>query len=364
MLGPPQLPRPARPGCVVLRALLTAALLLPAGPGLAAPATPPATPAVAPPTPASPAPSTPAPTTPAPPATTTTASAPDTTASAPTPTTVTTPTSQAPAPDATTGPRAAAAARPPAPAGEIPPQPPRDPNDTPFMRAPNNQITQSRLRTSPDLRRGYSSVRRVALTLAPVFASFRLPFLCRDARHSCSPGYDGAPRQHGAGVGGELDVQLIRWLWLRAQGSYSVHPIDDVRVTDDKMNVAVVAPGGTIRALGFGVGPVIAIDLGRFLPLIEGGIGGLRVANPAGLSKGQMGEACLTGGVCDVGLRCGAANTCVQSVIPELYFGGAIDVLVRKHISLGAQFRYTALLSAPGKFPVYLLGGLRLGVRF
>ncbi|MBL8971015.1 MAG: hypothetical protein JNK56_10565 [Myxococcales bacterium] len=229
------------------------------------------------------------------------------------------------------------------------------------MRAPNNQITQSKLRTSPDLRRGYSSVRRVALTFAPVFASFRLPFLCRS---NCSPGHDNPVRRHGAGVGGELDVQLIRWLWVRAQGSYSVHPVDDVRVTDDKMNISVVAAAGTIRALGFGVGPVIAIDLGRFLPLIEGGIGGLRVATPAGLTKGQLGESCLEGRVCDVGLRCGGGNTCEQSIIPELYFGGAVDVLVRRHISLGAQFRYTALLSAPGKFPVYLLGGLRLGVRF
>lgn len=326
MLGPPQLPRPAWPGRAVLLAGLTA---LHPTPGLAAPAST----AVA---------------------TTTTPTA-DPTAP------VAAPTNPPAAVPAATGPRAAAAPRSPAPAGEIPPQPPQDPNDAPFMRAPNNQNTKSKLRTSPDLRRGYSSVRRVALTFAPLFASFRLPFLCRS---SCNPGHDNPVRRHGAGLGGELDVQLIRWLWLRAQGSYSVHPVDDTRVIDDKENVTVTAAAGTIRALGFGVGPVVAIDLGRFLPLIEGGIGGLRVATPTGVSKGQLGEACLEGGVCDVGLRCGGGNTCQQSVIPELYFGGAVDVLVRKHISLGAQFRYTALLSAPGKFPVYLQGGLRLGVRF
>ena len=343
MLGPPQLPRAAWPGLVLLATLLPSA-------SLAAPATAPASaPASAQATTTAPEPAPPPAASPAAPP----ASAP------PAPAEPTEPAPAEPAP--TTGPRAAPSPRLAAPSGEIPPQPPRDPNDTPFMRPPNNQPPPTRLRTSPDIRRGYSSVRRVALTFAPIFASFRLPFLCRT---SCSPGHDNPVRRHGAGIGGELDVQIIRWIWLRAQGSYSVHPVDETRFKDDKDKISVIAAGGTIRALGFGVGPVIAIDLGRFLPLIEGGIGGLRVATPAGVTKGQMGESCLENRVCDVGLRCGAANTCEQSIIPELYFGGAIDVLVRKHISLGAQFRYTALLSAPGKFPVYLIGALRLGVRF
>ena len=351
MSGPPQLPRLAWPGLVVLLALPpVAGLAAPAAPELPGPAAAPG-PAPALPAPAA-DPAEPGPAAaPAVPAPASDAAEPD----------------QAPAP-ATTGPRAHAPARPPARPppgpGEIPSTPPQDPNDAPFMRPPNNQPAPTRLRTSPDLRRGYSSVRRVALTVAPIFASFRLPFLCRDSAGSCRPDYDKPERRHGAGVGAELDVQIIRWLWLRAQGSYSVHPVGATYYIDEEMKTTMVAAAGKISALGFGAGPVVAIDLGRFLPLIEGGIGGLRVATPAGLSKGQMGEACLDGGVCDVGLRCGAGNTCQQSVIPELYFGGAVDVLVRKHISLGAQFRYTALLSAPGKFPVYLIGALRLGVRF
>ena len=326
MSGPPQLPRLAWPCLVVV-------LALPPVSGLAAPTSPAA------------------PTLPGP-------------ASPPAPTLPDADPSEPAAAPMRTGPRAHAPPRPPAPAGEIPSAPPQDPNDAPFMRPPNNQPAPTRLRTSPDLRRGYSSVRRVAVTLAPIFASFRLPFLCRDSGGSCRPGYDKPDRRHGAGVGAELDVQIIRWLWLRAQGSYSIHPVGATYYTDEDMKTTVVAAAGKISALGFGAGPVVAIDLGRFLPLIEGGIGGLRVATPPGVSKGQMGEACQDGGVCDVGLRCGAGNTCQQSVIPELYFGGAIDVLVRKHISLGAQFRYTALLSAPGKFPVYLIGALRLGIRF
>jgi hypothetical protein len=130
------------------------------------------------------------------------------------------------------------------------------------------------------------------------------------------------------------------------------------------MKTEVTAAGGTIRALGFGAGPVIALDLGRFLTLLEGGIGGLRVATPGGVQTGQLGKACGQQGACDVGLRCGADNKCQQGLIPELYFGAAVDLLVRRHLSFGAQFRYHALLSAPGKFPVYLLGGLRVAVRF
>ncbi len=253
--------------------------------------------------------------------------------------------------------------RPAAPPEEIPPEPPRDPNDRAFMRAPNNQPQPLRMRTSPDLRRGYSSVRRVAFTAAPLFASFRLPF---QGRPDTQPTAAGRPagRTHGAGLGLELDVQLIRWIWLRAQGSYSVHPVAEGRVQDKDMKTVITAADGTIRTLGFGAGPVIALDLGRFLTMIEGGVGGLRVAPPGGVEAGQLGKACTQAGACDVGLRCGADNKCQQGLIPELYFGAAIDLLVRKHISLGAQFRYYALLTAPGKFPVYLVGGLRIGVRF
>lgn len=251
----------------------------------------------------------------------------------------------------------------PTPAGEIPPEPPRDPNDLPFMRAPNNQPQQLPPRTSPDLRRGYSTVRRVALTAAPLFASFRLPFL---GRPDSQPSAAGRPagRTHGVGLGLELDVQLIRWMWLRAQGSYSVHPVGEGRELDKDMKTVVTAADGTIRALGFGAGPVLALDLGRFLTLIEGGVGGLRVAPPGGVQAGQLGQACTDAGTCDVGLRCGAANKCQQGLIPELYFGAAIDLLARRHLSFGAQFRYYALLTAPGKFPVYLIGGVRIAVRF
>ena len=308
MSGPPQLrPRPGRPGRAVLR--IAAAMLVLSAPGYVA-----AAPAEL--TPAAPSPS--------------------------------------PAPSQPPGPTASE---------EIPPEPPRDPNDLAFMRAPNNQPQPLRPRTSPDLRRGYSSVRRFAFTAAPLFASFRLPFL---GRPDSQPTAAGRPngRTHGAGLGLELDVQLLRWMWLRAQGSYSVHPVGEGRALDKDMKTVITAADGTIRALGFGAGPVVALDLGRFLTLVEGGVGGLRIAPPGGVQTGQLGKACTDEGACDVGLRCSADNQCQQGLIPELYFGAAVDLLVRRHLSFGAQFRYYALLSAPGKFPVYLVGGLRVAIRF
>lgn len=222
------------------------------------------------------------------------------------------------------------------------------------MRAPNNQISGSPPRTRPDLRPRYSSRRRVAFTLAPAFASFRLPF----------QGRPGGARYHGAGFGVELDARLARWIWFRAMATHSAHPVGEERVEAEDMSVVTTAPRGTIRATGFGAGPVFALDLGRWLPLIEVGLGGLQIGTPTGVVQGQRGQACRDNGGCDTGLRCSAGNTCEPSLIAQLYFGLAVDVLIRRHFSVGGQFRYYALLTAPGSFPVYLLGTLRLAVRF
>ncbi len=235
------------------------------------------------------------------------------------------------------------------------PPPPRDPNDAPFLPPPNNQVRGKPPRTAPDIRRGWSARRRFAFTAAPAFASLRLPFQNRPS----------AARVHGGGLNLEVDAQLHRWIWLRAHGTYSAHRVDEVRITmEDSGEVVQTAPRGTIRTLGFGAGPVFALDLGRFLPLIEVGLGGLRIATPVGEAKGQRGAACGDGGACDVGLRCSAANVCEPTIVPDLFFGAAVDVMIRRHVTVGGQFRYYALLPAWSKFPVYLIGTVRVGVRF
>lgn len=292
---------------------------------------------------------------------------------APAPTAATPSSSTAPPPAAPAAPNAAPPnPAPPAAPSSAPPATPRapaspadpdlpdlppvpiDPNDAPFLHAPNNQVQTAPPRTRPDLRRGWSSRRRLAFTLAPAFASLRREFQGPRPR-----------RNHGAGVDIELDVQIWRWIWLRAQGTYSGHPVDEVRVEQPDKSFLVTAPAGTIHVAGFGGGPVFALDLGRFLPLIEVGLGGLRVATPAGGTiAGLRGESCRSDGSCDVGLRCTAARTCEPTIMPELYFGGAVDLLVRRHFSFGAQFRYYARLTNPGQFPLYLLGTLRISVRF
>jgi hypothetical protein len=285
------------------------------------------------------------------------ASSPPATTAPATPPAATSPSASPPPSAASPSPASPAdpAAPPPASYSDELPPPPRDPNDAAFMRPPNNQFQGLPPRTSPDIRRGWSARRRFAFTIAPAFAQFRLPF--QGGR---------PPRLHGAGFNLELDVQIWRWIWLRGHGTYSGHPVDEARVMNSEMQVMETAPRGTIYATGFGAGPVFALDLGRFLPLIEVGLGGLRVASPRSEIKGQRGAACGDNRSCDVGLKCSAANVCEPSIIPDLYFGLAVDLLIRRHISLGAQFRYYSRL-ARGEltnFPVYLLGTIRLSVRF
>lgn len=245
-------------------------------------------------------------------------------------------------------------------AGDEVPPPPIDPNDAPFMRPPNNQIGTAPPRTRPDIRQGWSARRRFALTVAPTYAMLRLPFQGR------TTGNNQAPRLHGAGVGAEFDVQAWRWIWVRAMGVYSGHPVGEERA---QLNMEVVrtAPPGTIHVTSYGVGPVFALDLGRFLPLIEVGVAGLRVVTPTGGVTGQRGEACMANGACDVGLKCNSARICEVTTIGEMYLGLAVDLLVRRHLSFGAQFRYNvrfAELKSLNLTPGYLLGTLRLTVRF
>ncbi|WAS96146.1 hypothetical protein [Nannocystis punicea] len=244
-------------------------------------------------------------------------------------------------------------------AGDDLPPLPIDPNDAPFMRPPNNQIATEPPRTRPDIRQGWSARRRFALTVAPTYAMLRLPFQGRTTGNT-------PPRIHGAGVGAEFDVQAWRWIWVRAIGVYSGHPVGEERAQME-MEVVRTAPPGTIHVMGFGAGPVFALDLGRFLPLIEVGVAGLRVVTPTGGVTGQRGEACLANGACDVGLKCNSERICEVTTIGEMYLGLAVDLLVRRHFSFGAQFRYNvrfAELKSLNLTPGYLLGTLRLTVRF
>lgn len=241
------------------------------------------------------------------------------------------------------------------------PGPLEDPNDAPFMKPPNGQLGTWSGEPEP-LTRGFSSQRRLQLTALPSYAAIRLPLFGRGS--GCDGGFDCSPVR-GVGASVELDVRVVRWLWLRLGVGHTVHPVkQNISVDDETEEVTVIANPGVIGATTFGLSGVYPLDLGRFLPLLDFGVGGMILTSPPPAISGQMGAQCRDGGVCDVGLSCGPDNTCRQTIVPEAHVGVGLDILLGRHWSLGFQVRYYALLSAVSVFPTYLLGAARLAARF
>lgn len=248
-------------------------------------------------------------------------------------------------------------------AGPDAPPPPADPNDAPQLRPPNGQLgdPQRQGKGGTDLHavtRPYSPRRRFALTAAPMFASFRSPFIARPERFHA-----------GGGVAVEMDVRIVRWLWLRAIGSYSAHPVGERKqITEEGEPPIVVANRGVLQAGHAGLSAVYPLDLGRILPQLDVGAGVLWVKSPDAAVTGQLGAPCREGNVCDFGLACSADATCQIAPQPEIHIGLAVDVLIGQRWSVGAHFRYFALLSGlsdiNSSFPAYLQIAARLAVRF
>lgn len=234
--------------------------------------------------------------------------------------------------------------------GAMPP-PPRDPNEEPYLEAPAGQRSQA---PEPRLKRPYSPRKRFQITVLPVYAAFNLDFI-------------GRPREtiRGFGAGLEVDLQLFDFLWIRAQGSHTVHPVEDQFVQEDEGEPSIpVARAGMITGSNAGLSLVYAMDLGRFVPLIDAGLGVLFITTPEAIQDGQMGGACRSDGSCDMGLTCGSDDVCRMGVVLEAHLGLGFDVLIRERLSLGAQVRYHALLRDPAVFPIYLTAALRLALRF
>lgn len=201
--------------------------------------------------------------------------------------------------------------------------------------------------------RGWSNKRRVQLTVTPLYAAYRLPWI---------GGPSGPIR--GGGVALDVDVHLVAPIYLRVSGSYSAHPVAPVyEVVEDEAPV-LKANGGTIHSANVGGGIVFAMDLGRVMPMLEAGLGIMLINTPKAAQDGQRGGACLDGGGCDTGLACASDNVCRQGIVPEVHAGAALEILLSDRWTLGASIRYYALLLAPTVFPIYLQAGLRLGVRF
>lgn len=191
----------------------------------------------------------------------------------------------------------------------------------------------------------------MALTVLPLYGVFRLDFIGRKR----------APAR-GAGVGAEVDVRLLKWLYLRALASHTWHPVR--RGISGGDTPAVQAAAGHITGTQFGGSVVYTLDLGRFVALLDAGAGGLRIQSPEAIQDGQRGGRCRSGGVCDVGLACTPDDTCQPTILPEIHLGLGLDVPFARHFAAGLQLRYHAFFSAPTEFPVYFTAGARLTSRF
>jgi hypothetical protein len=225
---------------------------------------------------------------------------------------------------------------------------------TPRMRAGHGQPQPQSQRWDPPTVSGRDRHRRLQLTLLPIYAALRVPLF-------------GRPQMpvRGGGVQLEGDVLLIDPVWLRLSVAHTVHPVADEYGRDADERIAQTAARGNFQATTAGLGLVYGLDLGRVLPLVEVGAGAMWLRGPEAIADGQQGAACRNDGTCDAGLTCNvAANVCEGGTIPQVHGGVGIDVMLADHWSVGASFRYFALLTAPQAFPIYLTAGARLGVRF
>ncbi|KIG11846.1 hypothetical protein DB30_02398 [Enhygromyxa salina] len=241
-------------------------------------------------------------------------------------------------------------ARTPEPFGEVP----RDPDDASFMSPPNNQLGQWSAGRQRPITRGFDDDHHLQLTAVPTYAAFRVPFIGR-----------GSTPLRGGGVGLELDVRVLRWLFLRAYASHTIHPVfEETGFDEDANEVVLLANGGLVQATNTGIAVVYALDIGRFVPRVDVGAGLLFVRSPSAAQPGQWGAECRQGGVCDLGLSCSADELCQPTPLPEVHAGVGLDILLGQRWAVGLSLRYYAMIRALAQLPVYVHGSVRLSVRF
>jgi hypothetical protein len=230
---------------------------------------------------------------------------------------------------------------------------PRDPNERPPLPDPDGQPMPDSLRRDVDHTTSASSRRRVVLTVAPVYASFRLQFL-------------GRPQIPVRGGGVAVAAQMAVWrpFGLRVTASHTLHPVNDEYARDDEDALVHTAGAGLMQATQAGLSATYTMDIGRVVTTIDAGAGGLWIRGPQAVQDGQLGGTCRSDGVCDTGLSCSAQNVCRVGLTPHIHGGFAVDVLLGDRFAVGGELRYFALLTAPMTYPVYLLVALRASLRF
>jgi hypothetical protein len=232
--------------------------------------------------------------------------------------------------------------------------PPRDPDAAPFSRPPNNQLGQWSTDRQAPLTRGFDDDHHAQLSLIPTYAALHVPFIGR-----------GSTPLRGGGMALELDVRLLRWLFIRVRGSHTLHPVfEETSFDEDSGETSLRANAGLVQTTDTAVAIVYALDIGRFVPRVDIGAGLLFVRSPVAAQPGQWGAACREGNVCDLGLRCSSEAVCRAAPSPEVHAGIGLDVLLGRRWALGVAVRYYALLQALSNLPIYLHGSVRLSVRF
>ena len=139
------------------------------------------------------------------------------------------------------------------------------------------------------------------------------------------------------------------------------------RVKEDTGDALKIANQGTISASSGAASIVYAVDLGRFLPLLDFGLGAIFVRSPKAAQNGQYGGACRNAQgspACDVGLQCANDRVCRPQVMGAAHAGVGFDVLLSDKWAIGSQIRYFLFLNDPGSFPAYIIATARVALRF
>ncbi|MEX1365400.1 MAG: hypothetical protein AB1Z98_19900, partial [Nannocystaceae bacterium] len=202
--------------------------------------------------------------------------------------------------------------------------PPRDPNEQPPLPPPNGQPAPDSLRRDVDHTSDRSRRWRAVLTAAPLYASFRMPFLGRPA----------VPVR-GVGFGLFAQFPVYKPFGVRISASHSVHPVRDEFTRPEDEAPVRIARRGAIQATHAGASATFSMDIGRVRPTLDAGVGGMWIRSPESVQDGQLGGACLDGGVCDTGLACGASDVCEAGVTPQVHGGFALDVMIGDRFAVG-----------------------------
>ncbi|RMH00168.1 MAG: hypothetical protein D6705_00925 [Deltaproteobacteria bacterium] len=232
--------------------------------------------------------------------------------------------------------------------------PPGDPYEAvPPMAAPFAQPeATARRRLADDLARAPATRRRIAFSVLPLYAAAVLRLAGRDRFVF-----------HGGGAAAEVDVPIVRNLWLRVFGQVSGHPLRESLEREDD-DVKVTAPSGTLAIYGGTAGLAYALDVSRMMAILDVGLGLSWLRTPKGVRDGQRGMPCSAGGACDPGLACTAAGICEMRPASMAAAGLSAEWLVGRHASVGITVRYYAFVTNLQAFPVYLVAAARWGIRF